>query len=49
MHDDGLDALAGCLLAEPIRLSRHSFSFENHIDWRYGQSWNNLDLNDVKI
>lgn len=49
MHDDGLDALAGCLLSEPVRLVRHFSSTKKHIDWRYGSSVGTLDLRDIKI
>lgn len=49
MHDDGLDALAGCLLSEPVRLERHFSSTKEHIDWRYGSSVGTLDLGDIKI
>ena len=35
-HDDGLDAVAGCLLSEPVRLARHFMSVTKQtLEWRY--------------
>ena len=35
-HDDGLDALAGCLLSEPIHLKRMiTKPFKHHLEWRF--------------
>ena len=35
-HDDGLDAVAGCLLAEPVRLERIPPTFiKNTLEWRF--------------
>ena len=33
-HDDGLDAVAGCLLAEPVRLPQHFHFNRNRPLWR---------------
>lgn len=49
MHDDGLDALAGCLLSEPVRLVRNFRNFENKPDWRYSNSSVAFALDDIKI
>ena len=49
MHDDGLDALAGCLLSEPVRLAKNFSSFENKPDWRYSQISRVFTLDDIKI
>lgn len=35
MHDDGLDAVAGCLLLEPVRLSGTPIYYERFLKWRY--------------
>jgi hypothetical protein len=35
-RDDGLDAVAACLLAEPIRLSRSTVAPTTRPDWRPG-------------
>lgn len=43
-HDDGLDAVAGCLLSEPIRLPRCAAMPLKRPDWRYGQPLPTLDL-----
>ena len=48
-HDDGLDALAGCLLSEPIHLTRGFFCAKDHVDWRFGNSLKKLDLNDIRL
>lgn len=35
-HDDGLDAVAGCLLTEPVRLERIPPTFiKNTLEWRF--------------
>ncbi|MCW9034357.1 MAG: phage terminase large subunit [Alphaproteobacteria bacterium] len=37
-NDDGLDAVAGCLLAEPVRISRvpnSTIQKQNHSNWRF--------------
>lgn len=35
-HDDGLDALAGCLLCEPVRLKRMAtHPVKQHLEWRF--------------
>lgn len=34
MHDDGLDAIAGCLLSEPVRLKRIPQFYKNRPLWR---------------
>ncbi|MCK5296090.1 MAG: hypothetical protein KAJ75_04300, partial [Alphaproteobacteria bacterium] len=41
-HDDGIDAVAGCLLSEPVRLSRATFS-SSRPDWRGGESMYKAD------
>ena len=33
--DDALDAVAGCLLAEPVRLSSFQYSPKNFSEWRF--------------
>ena len=35
-HDDALDAVAGCLLAEPVRLKRNAFVHLTHQKWQGG-------------
>ncbi|KAF0225922.1 MAG: hypothetical protein FD176_77 [Rhodospirillaceae bacterium] len=35
-HDDGLDAVAGCLLAQPVRLGRPGGKLAERADWRPG-------------
>lgn len=35
-HDDALDAVAGCLLAEPVRLKRNVFARLTHQKWQGG-------------
>lgn len=35
-HDDALDAVAGCLLAEPIRLKRNTFNRLTYQKWQGG-------------
>ncbi len=36
LHDDGLDAVAGCLLSEPIRLKRNNFTLKKqNLEWRF--------------
>lgn len=42
MHDDGLDALACCLLAEPVRLTQF-FGSSNNPSWKIGQCFNILE------
>ena len=39
-HDDGLDAVAGCLLNEPVRLPRtgQGASYNVKTDWRFNLS-----------
>ena len=49
MHDDGLDALSGCLLSEPVHLIRNFGSFEQRPDWRYSSSSNAFTLDDIKF
>lgn len=50
MHDDGLDALAGCLLSEPVRFTRCAKqTVKAGADWRYGGQITNLSLEDVTI
>lgn len=49
IHDDGLDALAGCLLAEPVHLTRNFQGFESKPDWRYSQATGVFTLDDIKI
>ncbi len=35
-HDDGLDAVAGCLLTEPVRLKRPMKpALKQHLEWRF--------------
>ena len=48
-HDDGLDALAGCLLSEPVHLGRQFIASKSYVDWRYGHSLEKLHLDDVEI
>ncbi len=48
-HDDGLDALAGCLLCQPIRLTRHIKGFAAPPDWRFGATPARLSLDDIKF
>ena len=40
MHDDGLDALSGCLLAEPVRLSCSVKPAISSLAWKFGQCFN---------
>ena len=48
-HDDGLDAVAGCLLAEPVRLPRTQINQVRKVtDWRFGKT-HILSLDDIKI
>ena len=35
-RDDGLDAVAGCLLSQPVRLGRPALTGPAHADWRPG-------------
>ena len=49
IHDDGLDALAGCLLSEPVHLERNFQSFGSKPDWRYSHSSAVFTLDDIKI
>ena len=35
-HDDALDAVAGCLLSEPVRLKRNAFARLTHQKWQGG-------------
>jgi len=35
-RDDGLDAVAGCLLSQPVRLSRPNLKSPQRADWRPG-------------
>ncbi len=35
-RDDGLDAVAGCLLSQPIRLGRPAVAMSERRDWRPG-------------
>ncbi len=35
-RDDGLDAVAGCLLSQPVRLSRRFAASDARPDWRPG-------------
>ncbi|MBP5534846.1 MAG: phage terminase large subunit [Alphaproteobacteria bacterium] len=49
MHDDGLDALSGCLLSEPVHLTRNFQNFESKADWRYSQTSSVFTLDDIKI
>ena len=35
-HDDALDAVAGCLLSEPVRLKRNTFCHLTHQKWQGG-------------
>ena len=49
IHDDGLDALAGCLLAEPVHLIRNFQTFETKPDWRYSNLSTAFTLEDIKI
>ncbi len=48
-HDDGLDAVAGCLLSGIVRFKKTSLTKQNKIDWRYGALNPTLSLDDVKI
>ena len=49
MHDDGLDAVAGCLLAEPVRLPKTQAARVHKVaDWRFGKA-HILSLDDVKL
>ena len=43
MHDDGLDALAGCLLAEPVRIKGNSGTSLNLFNWQKGRCFKVLD------
>ena len=36
-HDDGVDAVAGCLLNAPVRLPRRSYSLKVKPDWRFSK------------
>ncbi len=47
-HDDGLDALAGCLLAEPVRLARTVPVASSAKNWRFGMNFPVLNLDEVK-
>ncbi|MBE6449234.1 MAG: hypothetical protein E7013_00845 [Alphaproteobacteria bacterium] len=49
MHDDGLDALSGCLSSEPVHIAKHFIPIQPEPDWRYGQMINNFNLDDVKL
>ena len=46
-HDDGLDAVAGCLLTEPVRLPRVSKGFSLKPDWRFGHDFPILNLEEI--
>ncbi len=35
-RDDGLDAVAGCLLSQPVRLARPGLTAGGRPDWRPG-------------
>jgi hypothetical protein len=35
-RDDGLDAVAGCLLSQPVRLGRPAVPLADRRDWRPG-------------
>ena len=43
IHDDGLDALSGCLLAEPVRIKGNSGTSFNLFNWQKGRCFKVLD------
>ena len=46
-HDDGLDAVAGCLLMEPVRLPQVSKGLRIGPDWRFGHELPVLTLDEI--